>query len=94
MLLYRFYSNSKKNRVTVVGACNNGYLKIATARCSNKDQFVRRKGRAIAEGRLLKGKLFTSIPMVGDVCSTEIFIEHAKLVVDRVNQTKQVWTPE
>ena len=93
-MLYRFYSNSKKNRVTVVGSCNNGYLKLAAARCSNKDQFVRRKGRAIAEGRLLKGKLFTSIPMVEENCSTELFIEHAKLVVDMVSKTKKVWTPE
>jgi hypothetical protein len=61
--MYRFYSSpseSSKVRVTVVGEYDvkDHALKIAVARCGRKDNFIKKKGRAIAEGRLVKNKLY------------------------------------
>ena len=58
--MYRFYSkaNETKNRVSIVGECVEGTLKIAAARCSNKDNFVRKKGRKLAEERLKNNQLY------------------------------------
>jgi len=55
--MYRFYSEPNQPvRVTVVGLFVDGWLYTAVSRCSNKDNFIRKKGRMIAEGRLVKGK--------------------------------------
>ena len=77
--MYHFYSNSTDgNRVSVAGQHSEGVLKLAVSRCSNKDNFVRKKGRLIAEGRLLKGKLHSEYPM--EVCDIQRFVEIAKNV--------------
>jgi hypothetical protein len=87
--MFRFYSNAGSGRVSVVAEHSEGMLKIAVARCSHKDNFIRRKGRAIAEGRLEKGKLYSSIPM--KECDIQTFIHHAKMVAEEVQQTKRVY---
>ena len=86
--MLRFYSlPTDKNRVAVVGECKDGVLKVAVARCSKKDSFIRKKGRAIAEGRLLKGKLHSSYPM--DTCDYTNFIEIAGKIVNEVKASKK-----
>lgn len=88
--MYRFYSNPAENsRVSVVGQFNGNSLQIAVARCSKKDQFIRRKGRLIAEGRLEKGKLYSDIPM--NECTSETFVKYASKICQEVSQTKQVY---
>lgn len=82
-MIYRFYSKpDDKVRVSVVGKYDNGTLKIAAARCSSKDSFIRKKGKMIAEGRLQKGKLFSEIELSS--CEVKDFVSHAKLVIEKV----------
>lgn len=88
--MYRFYSKStteQPNRVTVVGTHENNELKIAVSRCSIKDRFIKKKGKAMAEGRLAKGKLFDIINTSD--CDSHRFVEIAKITVKRVNSTKK-----
>jgi hypothetical protein len=62
--LYRFYSKPKdtQNRVSVIGQFVDGNLQIAISRCSKRDNFIRKKGRLIAENRLKKGIIYKIIP--------------------------------
>jgi hypothetical protein len=90
-MVFRFYSNTEegKPRITVVAEHSAGMLKVAVARCSNKDHFIRKKGRMIAEGRLAKDKLFTTVEM--ESCDIAAFVEVAKEVAREVNIIKQVY---
>jgi len=88
--MYRFYSNPQEGteRVSVVGEHSEGVLKIAVSKCSKKDNFYRKKGRAIAEGRLNKGKLFTTINATS--MNVKTFVEIAKKVSAEVITTRVV----
>jgi hypothetical protein len=88
MNLFRFYSKpaDSKIRVAVVGEYSKKVLKIAVARCSKKDSFIRKKGKAIAEGRLAKGKIHSSYKL--EECPISMFIEIAKNVSEEVIHTK------
>lgn len=87
--MFIYYSDkNSKNRVSVVGTHENGLLKLGVARCGKKDNFCRKTGRTIAEGRLRKGNIFTKVPI--DTCRTEDFIRHAKAVVDNVEKDPRV----
>lgn len=92
MKTFRFYSKPDTfdgTRVSVIGHLDDlGNLRIATARCSKKDQFVRRKGRFIAEGRLAKGRLYTMLTKPN--CTTEDFIDLATKIAREVWYTKNV----
>jgi hypothetical protein len=88
--MFRFYSNpQEKVRVSVVGEHSEGMLKIAVALCSNKDNFYRKKGRTIAEGRLAKGKVYTTIPM--ENCDVKTFVSKAILIAEEVKRTKRIY---
>lgn len=102
--MFRFYSDpietgkganpatgrkAKIVRITVVGKHENGKLSLAVARCSKKDCFVKKTGRAIAEGRLAKGKTFVTIPM--DECDIPCFVYNAKLVAHDVAASTKVF---
>lgn len=92
--MFRFYSNpSSKRRITVVGKVVDDYLHLATSCCSHKDQFVRKIGRGIAEGRLKKGKLFASIK-VKDKIGVSEFVKIAKNICAEVHETKEVIGPD
>lgn len=69
-------------RVTVVGDCTDGVLKIAASRCSPEDHFARKIGRDIALDRLNKDKLITSIEI--ENMSNNKFISIANAVADSV----------
>lgn len=85
--MYRFYSNptEAKVRVSVIGEFfpEEKVLKVAVSRCSKKDSFIRAKGRAIAEGRLHKGKLYDKLSYETPPTSEE-FIAQAKLIAEEV----------
>ena len=81
--MYRFYSKPNNGaRVSVVGQVQDNQLKIAVARCSEKDQFVRKVGRELAEGRLNAGLLYSKIPM--EECTVKTFVDVAQEVVKKV----------
>lgn len=89
--MYHFFSKNetrKNERVTFVGNFTDGVLKIAVARCSKKDQFIRRKGVQIAEGRLSKNKLVFSQEMPN--CTGAEFVEISKSLVGEIVRTKVV----
>lgn len=85
--MHRFYSKPrgrKEPRVTVVGQVNeDNELTVAVARCSSNDRFVRKTGRAIAEGRLRKGKHFRKIQLK-DKLTSEMFIEKALEISEEI----------
>jgi hypothetical protein len=87
--MFRFYSNPEAVRVTVVGEHSDGEWRIAVARCSNKDNFHRKKGRMIAEGRLAKNKIYARVPSE-DATSTN-FVRMAKHFAEEVKLTKKIY---
>jgi hypothetical protein len=88
--MFRYYSiHTDPIRVTVVGEHSEGVLKIAVSRCSNKDNFYRKKGRLIAEGRLAKGKVFAYIPM--EECNVPKFVDIATKLANEVKRTKKIY---
>ena len=90
--MYHFYSKpstkGSNERVSVVGQHNNGMLQIAAARCSAKDQFSRKTGRAIAEKRLEENKTYIQIPV--EKCDISLFLIVAQGVSQNVLKTKKV----
>jgi len=87
--MFRFYSSpTSPVRVAIVGVFSEGSLKLAAARTSKKDQFIRKKGRLIAEGRLAKGKLLADIPMAN--CDIQQFLGIAKELSINVIKSKRV----
>jgi hypothetical protein len=78
IMIFRFYSNhTVTNRVTVVGEFDGDLLKISVARCSNKDQFRKKKGRAIAENRLRGGYLHDTIRVSEEEKNLQTFLKEA-----------------
>ena len=90
--MFTFYSkqstNNRNERATFVGDFAEGMLKISVARCSKKDQFARKKGFKIAEGRFLKNKFVFVQEM--PVCTAKEFVEIAKSLTGEIIKTKVV----
>lgn len=89
--MFRFYSTSQqgKPRITVVATYDTTEkrLNIAVAKCSAKDQFIKAKGRMIAEGRLAKGKTYESLFM--ETCNGKDFhIEAERIALKLINTKK------
>lgn len=81
--MFRFYSSpTNTRRVAVVGKHENGKLAIAVAVCSPKDNFRRKKGRMIAEGRLNAGKTYLEMQIAN--CTSEQFIGIASSISNEV----------
>ena len=86
--MFRFYSKADEtNRVSIVGECTDGVLKVAAARCSSKDNFVRKKGRELAEKRLQSNELCFEIP--ADKCDVRTFIVIAKGLCQQIKNSPQ-----
>lgn len=85
--MYRFYSKADetKNRVSIVGECVNGTLKIAAARCSSKDNFVRKKGRELAEQRLANNQIYFQCKT--ESCDIKQFLYLAKSIAKEIEKT-------
>lgn len=90
--IFRYYSTVKRSTwyheprpvVTVVGIHEVGILKLAAARCSEKDQFEKKVGRELAEKRLSEGKHVAHVFI--DECRVKDFIKYAEAVTKIVNQ--------
>lgn len=92
------HSKHPHNRVTVVGEFVENELVLAASRCGNQDNFSRKLGRSKAMGRLLmkhpkqcvecdiivKKDYRHRIP-VGSNQTTNVFVEHAAELADRVH---------
>lgn len=77
--MFRFYSKAEETggvRVAIVGRHIDGKLQLAASRCSSKDNFSKKTGRAIAEGRLNKGKTYKELSV--EDCTIETFVSQAK----------------
>lgn len=88
-MIYIFYSKVEKNqpRVTVAGFVKDNVLYTAVARCSKKDQFVRKIGRAIATGRLRKHIYYNLIPITDTTEVNKLFVEVAKEAAEDLRAT-------
>jgi len=76
--MYRFYSKPEtgKARVTIVAEFKNNHLNLSAARCSRKDRFMKKKGRAIAESRLKNNYFYKSLQLTE--CTVKTFFEIAQ----------------
>ncbi len=92
MYTYHSSTSTGNSRVTVCGEFTNGKLNLAVSRCSNADNFNRKRGRLIASGRLAKGKLAGSVSL--NNCSSETFHEIAIPLAQKVVESKVVVTCE
>lgn len=93
--MLRFYSNpTVGNRTTVVGELTDGVLKIAVSRTGKKEMFIRKKGRAIAEGRLAKGRLYTQVAWPKEAITSEEFVQIALPIAEEVIKSKKVISDE
>lgn len=87
--MFRFYSSPQnKTRIVVVGEHSEGVLKVAVSRCSKKDQFVRKKGRFIAESRLSKNRLYLKEDF--DHFDAPMFLNMAKNIEQEMQTSKEV----
>ena len=67
-------------RITVAGILSNGTLTLGVSRCSNKDQFSKKKGRHIALGRAkTKPAIVLSVP--ADQIVGRIFLEESRKLI-------------
>ncbi len=90
--MLRFYSKPIKNepRISVVGEHKDGLLKIAVARCSIKDQFVKKTGRTLAEKRLSENKLYEEIRI--NNCRGKDFAIIADIIAKKVKLNCNMYT--
>jgi len=90
------YLQTNENRISYVGECRDGMLKIAAARCSSNDHFERKVGRHLATERLTSNTLvyrdLREHCSVGEFCEIcETLTERLMNVPEAVNRT---FTPE
>lgn len=88
-MLYRYYSNPAwGHRMTIVGELQNEVLNIAIAITNVKETFVRKIGRAIAEGRLAKGRIYSSIEFPGkSKIMSEDFVKIAEnIAIEKIKE--------
>jgi hypothetical protein len=83
-MVHRFYSNpTLGHRMSIVGEFQNETLKIAVAVTRENEVFIRKIGRAIAEGRLEKGKLHSIVNLPGkDKLMSEEFVTIAEKIAE------------
>ena len=86
-MTYHYYTPPTKNRVSFAGTFNDGILEISAARCGNKENFNRKKGRRIAEGRLSK-KILVSRQRL-ETCTTKAFVECCKTIENAIISNAQ-----
>lgn len=75
--------NYKGERITIAGLYSNGKLKIGVSRCSNKDQFDKKKGRLVSLGRAEKCPLYEVDTNTPKKSFTEIFQTLEKDFMDK-----------
>lgn len=88
--MYRFYSKPEegKQRVTIVAEFKDNTLNIAAARCSKKDRFIKRKGRAVAESRLKNNYFYRSLQL--EKCDVKTFFEIAQKEASLIAQDARI----
>lgn len=84
------YYSQGSNRISFAGEYVNGVLKIAAARTSDKDVFVRKIGRKKAEGRLVGNILIFCKEVPEEVRNTRTFVMLCKHMESSVNQKPNI----
>jgi len=89
-VMYYYSDHESQNRIAIAGMVNaENELQLAVSRCSKKDNFNRKVGRNIAEGRLLKGKLFRTVGFSDDSPVTiKDFATEAKIIENELLDVK------
>lgn len=85
MITYYFHTSptmveGKRRRKTIAGVLNedSNQLLLAFSECSKKDQFSRKRGRIIAQGRALKNPhLVVNLTSTDKKEVREVFLRHA-----------------
>lgn len=75
-MLHYYSSPEDSNRISFAGEYEGNILKIAAARKSDKDVFIRKVGRKKAEGRL-RGDILVACSTVSDA-STNTFVSKCR----------------
>lgn len=86
-----FLTNTKDNplpRISIAGEHKDGTLKLAAARCSLKDRFVRKAGREIAEKRLKEGKHILEVKI--KKCDSDTFHAYANTLMENIWSRKSL----
>lgn len=73
IVAFYYYTEPGKNRISYAGRYEDGLLEVAAARCSDKDEFSKKKARWILDGRLALDKLL-AVREIAE-CKTEDFIK-------------------
>jgi len=72
--------NKEERRVTIAGVVVDNVLFFGKSECSPKDQFTKKKGRAIASGRALKHPM-NKVEINDSHVIGKIFVEVAKELI-------------
>lgn len=88
--MFRYYSTPDEAsvRITVAGEHSDGVLRLAVARCSPKDRYVKVLGREKAEKRLSIGLLYDKIEL--KECDAKTFVAFAKKAVMDIDKNSTV----
>lgn len=65
-------------RVTVAGKIEDNKLKLAVARCSEKDQFIKKVGRELSIERLNNNQLISEVDVTGIEKINGLFVDLAR----------------
>lgn len=68
------------SRVTVAGKIEDNKLKLAVARCSEKDQFIKKIGRDISIERLNNNQLISEVDVTGIDKINALFVDLARSI--------------
>ena len=89
--MYYYYSSpDDPNRISFAGEYNEGVLRIAAARTSTKDHFVRRTGRMKATGKLKGNILLHERALDKDQFSIKLFVETCKSLIPYIHRDPAV----
>jgi len=89
--MYYYYSSpDDPNRISFAGEYNEGVLRIAAARKSDKDVFVRKTGRNKATGRLRGNVLLHERAIAKDQFSIKLFVDTCRELVPYIHRDPAV----
>lgn len=77
-----FFHSKTTPRVTVAGIIKDDQISFGVSRCSTKDQFFKKKGRHIAEGRATKTPFATFPAPEKELC--QWFVNAATSIVKQI----------
>lgn len=83
-----YHTQIGDRRISVAGRVNGDSIEVAVAKCHINDNFTKKMGRLIAEGRLRKNKVMDSITIEEGASVRKTFIEMAPILAQRSIERK------